>query len=75
MRIGIGAGIADDGVTDVLIFGFDGWAPTEHRPEADEMFVVGVPFDVRGMRMMIEAMEKLISFLETGEIPDTAEPM
>lgn len=76
MRIGIGAGIHDEGVTDVLVFGFEDWAPTEHRvTDADEMFVVAVPFNVEGIRKMSQALESIAHYLETGEVPDDAEPM
>lgn len=76
MRIGIGASIHDEGVTDVLVFGFDDWAPTEHRvTDDDEMFVVAVPFNIEGVRGLAAALTKIAHFLETGEVPEDAEPM
>lgn len=76
MRIGIGAGVSDDGVTDALIFGFDDWCPTPQRvTDADEMFVVGVPFDIDGIRALAKALESIAHFLETGEVPPEAVAM
>lgn len=75
MRIGIGAGIHDEGVTDVLVFGFEDWAPMHQITMEDETFVVGVPFNIEGIRGLAAALTKIAHFLETGEVPPDAEPM
>lgn len=75
-RIGIGAGITDDGVVDAVVFAFDDWAFTDSPgPGEDDPLVMAVPTTIEALRALGKAAYEIARFLETGEAPANARPM
>lgn len=76
IHVGIGAAVTDDGVVDAVIFAFENWGLTNHRPpESDERFVVAIPTTIEHLRWLQSACGQIADFLETGERPESARPM
>lgn len=75
-RVGIGAGIGEDGVVDAVVFAFDDWAFTDSPPPGEDgPLVMAVPTTIEALRKLGKAAYEIARFLETGETPEHARPM
>ncbi len=75
-RIGVGAGITDDGVMDAVVFAFEDWDfTTSPGPGGDDPLVMVVPTTIESLRALGKAAYEIARFLETGEAPANARPM
>lgn len=74
-RIGVGAGVTEDGVTDAVVFAFEDWGFTTASPGEDGPLVMVVPTTIESLRALGKAAYEIARFLETGEAPANARPM